>query len=42
MPPPAMLRDLRIDQFAEMRLQALVLSLLIRSHQTRVACDIGG
>jgi hypothetical protein len=34
--------DLRVDQLAAMRLQALVRAFLIRTHQARVACHIGG
>src|SRR6516162_6059952 len=37
-----MLGDLRIDQLAEMPLQAFVRTLLIGAHQPRIACDIGG
>ena len=36
------LRDLRIDQLAEMRFEAFVGSLLILAHQPRVARHIGG
>ena len=35
-------RDLRVDQFLEVRLQALVRSLLIHPHQPRVPGDISG
>jgi hypothetical protein len=34
--------DLRIDQLPQMRPEALVRALLIRSHQPRVARHIGG
>ena len=34
--------DLRIDQFDEMRLEALVRAFLIRAHQARIAHHIGG
>jgi hypothetical protein len=37
-----MFGDLGIDQFAAMRLQAFVRPLLIRSHEARVTCHIGG
>ena len=37
-----MLPDLRIDKLAAMRPQALERALLVRSHQPRVAGDIGG
>ena len=37
-----MLFDLRIDQFAQMRLEAFVRPLLIRPHQTRIARHISG
>jgi hypothetical protein len=36
------LRDLRLDQLSEVRLEPLVRSLLIRAHQSRVARDIDG
>ena len=36
------LRDLRIDQFAQMRPQAFVGAFLIGAHQARIACHIGG
>jgi hypothetical protein len=39
--PVAMLGDLRIDQFAPMRLQAGKGALLVDTHQTAVAGDIG-
>jgi hypothetical protein len=39
---PPVLLNLRIDQIAEVRLRPLMRSLLIRSHQTRVARNIGG
>ena len=38
----AMLPDLRIDELAAMRPQALERALLVRSHQPRIARDIGG
>jgi hypothetical protein len=34
------LGDLRVDQFGEMSLQALVRTLLIRAHQARIAGNI--
>jgi hypothetical protein len=34
--------DLRIDQLTEMCLEKFVRSLLVRAHQTRIACHIGG
>jgi hypothetical protein len=37
-----MLADLRVDELAAMRLQPFVRPFLIRAHQTRVACHIGG
>ena len=37
-----MLADLRIDNFDEMRLEALVGAFLIRAHQARIPHDIGG
>ena len=37
-----MLADLRIDQFDEMRLDALVRAFLIGTHQARIAHHIGG
>jgi hypothetical protein len=37
-----MLADLRVDELAAMRLEALVRSFLVRAHQTRVARHIGG
>jgi hypothetical protein len=37
-----MLLGLRIDQLSEMGLESLVRPLLIRSHQARVARDVGG
>jgi hypothetical protein len=37
-----MLADLRIEQFAQMRLEALVRAFLIGAHQTRIARHIGG
>ena len=40
--PAAMLADLRIDQFAEARLDALVRAFLIGAHQTRITHHIGG
>ena len=40
--PAPMLFDLRIDQFAQMRLEAFVRSFLVRSHQARIARHIGG
>src|SRR5215471_8019120 len=39
--PAAMLSDLRINQFAEMRFQALVRAFLIGPHQPRIARHIG-
>jgi len=36
-----MLGDLRIDQFAPMRLQAGKRALLVDTHQTAIAGDIG-
>jgi hypothetical protein len=36
------LLDLRIDEFAEMSLQAFVRPFLIRPHQPRIARDVGG
>jgi hypothetical protein len=38
----AVLRDLRVDQLLEMRLQPLVRPLLIRAHQARIAGHVGG
>jgi hypothetical protein len=38
----AVLLDLRIDQFPEMRLQPLVRALLISAHQTRITGYISG
>jgi hypothetical protein len=38
----AMLADLRIDELAAMRPKALERALLVRSHQPRIARDIGG
>ena len=40
--PAPVLRDLRIDQFAEMRFEPFVRPLLIQPHQARVTCHIGG
>ena len=40
--PAVMLADLRIDQFAQMRLEALVRAFLIGAHQARIAHHIGG
>ena len=40
--PAVMLADLRIDQFAQMRLDAFVCALLIRTHQARIAHHIRG
>jgi hypothetical protein len=40
--PAVVLRDLRIDQFPEMRPQAFVRALLILTHQLRIARHIGG
>ena len=37
-----MLADFRIEQFAQMRLEALVRAFLVRSHQARIAHHIGG
>ena len=37
-----MLGDFRIEEFAAQRLEALEGTLLVRSHQPRVACHIGG
>jgi hypothetical protein len=37
-----MFADLRIDEFAAMRLEAFVRAFLVRAHQTRVARHIGG
>jgi hypothetical protein len=34
--------DLRVDELAAMRFEALVRSFLVRAHQTRVARHIGG
>ena len=39
---PLWLADLRIDQFPEVGLEALVRPLLISSHQARIARHIGG
>jgi hypothetical protein len=36
------LRDLRIDQLAAMRLEALEGAFLIRAHQARIAHYVGG
>jgi hypothetical protein len=36
------LLDLRIDQLPEMGLEPLMRPFLIRSHQTRIACHVGG
>jgi hypothetical protein len=38
----AMLADLRIDQLAQMRLEALVGAFVIRTHQARITHHIGG
>jgi hypothetical protein len=38
---PAVLGDLRVDQFAKVGFEALVRTLLIRAHQTRITGDIG-
>jgi len=38
----AMLLELRIDELAVKGFEAVERTLLIRSHQTRVACHIGG
>jgi len=38
----AVLLDLRIDEFAAMRLEAIERAFLVRSHQPRVARHIGG
>ena len=38
--PAMMLADFRIDQFDEMRLEALVRAFLIRTHQARIAHHI--
>jgi hypothetical protein len=40
--PSAVLADLRIDPFDEMRLEALVGAFLIGAHQARIAHHIGG
>jgi hypothetical protein len=40
--PAPVLLDLRIDQLPKMGFEPLVRPLLIRSHQTRVPCHIGG
>ena len=40
--PAPVLADLRIDQFWEVGLEALVRPLLISSHQARIARHIGG
>ena len=40
--PPVMLADLRIDQFAQMRLDAFMRAFLIGTHQTRIAHHIRG
>jgi hypothetical protein len=40
--PTLVLTDLRTDEFAAVGLQTLVRPLLIRSHQTPIADDIGG
>ena len=37
-----MLADLRVDEFAAMRLEALMRAFLIRAHQARIASYIGG
>jgi len=37
-----MLPDLRINQFAQMHLEALVCAFFIRAHQPRIADDVGG
>jgi hypothetical protein len=39
---PSMLPDLRLNQLAEMRFQALVRALLVCSHQPRIPRHIGG
>src|SRR5205814_4849108 len=39
---PVMLADFRIDQFAQMRLEALVRAFLIGTHQARITHHIGG
>jgi hypothetical protein len=38
----ATLGDSRLDQLAEVRLEPLVCALLIRRHQARIACHVGG
>jgi len=40
--PAAMLADLRINEFGEMRLEAFVRAFLVRTHQARIAHHIGG
>ena len=40
--PAPVLADLRIDQFAQMRLEAFVCAFLIRAHQARIADHIRG
>jgi hypothetical protein len=40
--PAVMLGDLGIDQLPEVRLEAFVRPLLIRPHQARIPCHIGG
>ena len=40
--PAPVFGDLRVDQFAQMRLQTLVRLLLIGAHEPRIACHIGG
>src|SRR5215471_3977753 len=40
--PAVMLPDLRIDQLAQMRLEAFVRAFLIGAHEPRVAGNVGG
>jgi hypothetical protein len=40
--PASVFLDLRIDQFAEMGLQAFVRPLFIRAHEARVPGHVGG
>jgi hypothetical protein len=40
--PAAMYLDLRINQLTEMCLEKFVRPLLVRAHQTRIACHVGG
>ena len=39
--PPSAFRDLRIDEFCEMRFQALMRPLFVDTHKARIPRDIG-